>query len=77
MVFKIFIYCTIKDEHSYTAQGWQMESSTPQEGGTTDEEYYVQLQQMLEKATMLATPYKNILVAFLQINDTLLCKSNL
>ncbi len=27
-------------------KGWRMGSSTPQEGGTTDEEYYGQPQQM-------------------------------
>jgi hypothetical protein len=37
-------------------KGWRMGSSTPQEGGMTDEEYYGQPQQMLNKVMLLKAP---------------------
>jgi hypothetical protein len=40
-------------------KGWRMGSSTPQEGGTTDEEYYGQPQQMLNKVMWLKAKKKN------------------
>jgi hypothetical protein len=41
-------------------KGWRMGSSTPQEGGTTDEEYYGQPQQMLNKVMWLKAPKKTL-----------------
>jgi hypothetical protein len=39
-------------------KGWRMGSSTPQEGGTTDEEYYGQPQQMLNGVVWFTAPKK-------------------
>ena len=48
------IYCIINVEKRYAAEERGMESSTPQEGGTTDEEYYGQPLPMLNKEIKLA-----------------------
>ena len=54
--------------------GWRMGSSSPQEGGTTDEDYYGQPQLKLNIALLLTAPTKN-LTKNLQFFHFIFCKN--
>jgi hypothetical protein len=53
---------------------WRMGSSSPQEGGTTDEDYYGQPQQMLNKDLKPTAPQPKNLTQKLQSSTPTFCK---